>query len=164
MNKHTYEMKYLTGRDDRVVYGDSLQSRGDGPGERVSIGPGGDSLHQQLGGGDGFISAVKVVIVAPGHEVHLYSAQSQGTQPSAIHILSCNGNAMLPHHFIVCIDVVSASVVESAGVEGRHVCQEAPTVVDGDPGHGATIVHTSCQYHYILKLDAAGRPGILECK
>ena len=72
--------------------------------------------------------------------------------------------AMLPHHFIVRIDVVSAPVVVSASVEGRLVLHEASTVVDGDFGHGATIVHTSCQYHFILKLDAAGRPGILECK
>ena len=91
-------MKCLTGRDDRVVYGDSLQSRGDCQGERVSIGPGGGSLHQQLGGGDGFITAVKVVIVASGHEVHLYSARSQGTQPSAIHILYCNGNVASPFY------------------------------------------------------------------
>ena len=71
---------------------------------------------------------------------------------------------MLSHHFIVRVDIVSASVIESASVEARHVLHEAPVVVDGDPGHGATIVHTSCQYHFILKLDAAGRPGILEYK
>ena len=51
-----------------------------------------------------------------------------------------------------------ASVVESAGVEGRLVLHEAVDVVDGDPGTGVTMVHTSCQYHYLLKLDAAGRP------
>ena len=53
---------------------------------------------------------------------------------------------------------MSASVVESAGVEGRLVLHEAVDVVDGDPGTGVTMVNTSCQYHYLLKLDAAGRP------
>ena len=65
-------MKCLTGGDDRVVYGDSLQSRGDGQGERVSIGPGGGSIYQQLCRGEGFITAIELVIVAPGHEVHLH--------------------------------------------------------------------------------------------
>ena len=72
-----------------------------------------------------------------------------------IHIIHI---AMLSHHFIVCIDVVSASVVESAGVKGGLVLQEAVDIVDSDPGTGGTIMHTSCQYHYLLKLDAAGRP------
>ena len=68
---------------------------------------------------------------------------------------------MLPHHFIVCIDVVSAAVIESASVEARHVLHEAPVVVDGDIGHGVTLlITTSCEYHFILKLDAAARPGI----
>ena len=63
---------------------------------------------------------------------------------------------LLPHHLVVCVDEVSATVLMSPRVEAGQVRQEALGVVDSHLGHG---VEASCHCDSLIHLDDAGVPN-----
>ena len=66
------------------------------------------------------------------------------------------------YHMVVRVDVASATVTVSAGVEARHVRQEARVRVV--LSHLCRIELASGNQNRILRLDGTGVPGVFWCE